>query len=217
MMKWVFSVLILGGVLFGLMNGRMDAVTNAALTECGNAVQLCITLAGTMAMWSGMMKIAEKSKLTERISKVLSPVIGALFGGLDYRSPAATAITLNLSANLLGLGNAATPLGINAMRELQKLNPHPDTASDHMILFVVLNTASLQLVPTTTALLRANAGSATPLDILPAVICASFASISAGILMAKLLNRTFPVRGTPPGQTARRAFPFAKIRSRSVR
>lgn len=142
------------------------------------------------------MKIAVKSGLTEKLSRLMAPVIGLLFRGLDYRSPAAQAITLNLTANLLGLGNAATPLGINAMTELQKLNHQPETASDHMVLFVVLNTASLQLVPTTTALLRSKAGSAMPLDILPAVLCASAVSVTAGVLMAKLLNWLFPAEGS---------------------
>lgn len=195
MMKWVFSGLILVSVLFGALNGRMNEVSNAALNECGNAVQLCLTLTGAMCMWSGLMKIAVKSKLTEKLSRLMAPVISLLFDGLDYKSLAAQAITLNLTANLLGLGNAATPLGINAMRELQKDNKRPDTASDNIILFVVLNTASLQLVPTTTALLRSKAGSATPLDILPAVICASAASITAGIVMTKLLNKAFPAEG----------------------
>ena len=186
--------MILCAVLFGLMNGRMSEVTNAALTECGNAVQLCLTLTGAMCMWSGLMKIAEKAQLTEKLSKLMSPVIRLLFGGLDHRSPAAKAITLNFSANLLGLGNAATPLGINAMRELHKLNRESPVASDNMVLFVVLNTASLQLVPTTTAMLRAQAGSATPLDILPAVLVASAASITAGVAVAKILGRAFPAK-----------------------
>ncbi|MDR2932877.1 MAG: spore maturation protein A [Oscillospiraceae bacterium] len=212
MMKWMFSGLILIAVVFGLLNGRMNEVTNAALNECGNAVQLCITLMGTMCMWSGLMKIAEKSKLTEKMSAFIAPVIGRLFGGLDHRSPAAQAITLNLSANLLGLGNAATPLGIHAMKELHKMNGASDTASDNMILFVVLNTASLQLVPTTTALLRAKAGSAMPLDILPAVICASFASITVGIIVAKTLSAISAAKGGQPSvrKKAPSGVPFLK-------
>ena len=188
MMKWVFSGLILLSVVFGLLNGRISAVSGAALSEAGNAVQLLITLTGAMCMWSGLMKIAARSGLTEKLSRLMAPVIALLFGGLNYKSPAAQAITLNITANLLGLGNAATPLGINAMRELHKLNGGADTASNNMVLFVVLNTASLQLVPTTTALLRSKAGSAAPLDILPAVLCASLVSLAVGIITAKLLG-----------------------------
>lgn len=187
MMKWIFSGLILLSVLFGVLNGRMDAVTGAALAECGRAVDLTLALMGSMCLWSGLMKIAERANLTEKISRAFSPMIRLLFGGLDYRSPAAKAIALNISANLLGLGNAATPLGIAAMKELNKINPHKSRASDNMVLFVVINTASLQLIPTTTALLRQNAGCATPLDIMPAVWVASLASLLSGIVVAKLL------------------------------
>jgi len=196
MMKWVFSGLILISVLFGLLNGRIGEVTNAALNECGNAVQLLITLTGAMCMWSGLMKIATKSKLTEKLSRLMAPVISLLFEGLDYKSPAAQAITLNMTANFLGLGNAATPLGINAMREMQKLNGGRDTASNNMVLFVVLNTASLQLIPTTTALLRSKAGAMTPLDILPAVFFASLVSVTVGIIVAKILNAMLPANLT---------------------
>jgi len=190
MMKWVFSGLILSSVLIGMALGRMDAVTGAAISDCGKAVELTLTLTGSMCMWSGLMKIAERAKLTEKISRLFSPVIRLLFTGLDHRSPAAQAITLNISANLLGLGNAATPLGIAAMQEMQKSNPHKSTANNNMVMFVVLNTASLQLLPTTTALLRANAGSPTPMDIMPASWVASGVSILSGVVMAKLLSRS---------------------------
>lgn len=188
MMKWVFSGMILLAVVFGALNGRMDAVTIAALAECGSAIELSLTLMGSMCLWSGLMKIAEKAQLTEKISRLFSPVIRLLFRGLDPAGPAARAVTLNISANLLGLGNAATPLGVSAMKEMQKLNPDKTVASDHMVLFVVLNTASLQLIPTTTALLRQEAGCATPLDIMPAVWVASLVSVTSGVIAAKLLN-----------------------------
>lgn len=188
-MKWIFSGLILLAVLFGILNGRMDAVTAAALRECGNAVELTLTLMGSMCLWSGLMKIAEKADLTEKISRLLSPVIRLLFRGMDYRSAAAKAITLNISANLLGLGNAATPLGIAAMKEMAKLAPADGAATNNMVLFVVLNTASLQLIPTTVAQLRQAAGSVNPLDIMPAVWVASLVSVVSGVVMARFLER----------------------------
>lgn len=197
MMKWMFSGLILAAMLFGALNGRLGEVTNAALSECGNAVQLCITLTGAMCMWNGLMKIAEKSRLTEKMSVIFGPVLGLLFKGLDRRGPAMRAIMMNVTANLLGLGNAATPLGINAMKELDKLNLGSGIASDHMILFVVINTASLQLVPTTAAMLRAKAGSQTPLDILPAVLCSSLVSLVAGIAAAKLPGKLIKRKAAP--------------------
>ena len=187
MMKWIFSGLILTSVVFGIFQGRMDAVTGAAISDCGKAVELTITLAGSMCMWSGLMKIAEQSRLTEKISRLFSPAIRLLFSNMHYKSAAAGAITLNITANLLGLGNAATPLGIAAMREMQKTGPHTGVASNNMVMFVVLNTASLQLLPTTTALLRANTGAAVPLDIMPATWAASAVSLLVAILVAKLL------------------------------
>ena len=167
MMKWIFSGLIVASLVFGVGLGRMDAVSNAAITECGGAVKLAITLAGSMALWSGMMRIAQKAGITERLSRLFAPVVRVLFRGL---------------------GNAATPLGIAAMRQLDLLNRHSPEASNYMCMFVVLNTASLQVIPTTTALLRANAGSAAPMEIMPATWVASGASILSGILVAKLLE-----------------------------
>lgn len=194
MMKWIFAGLILLSVLFGALNGRLPQVSIAALEACGGAVELTLTLMGSMCLWSGLMKIADRAGVTDRVGHGFRPLIRWLFPGLDSRSPAAKAITMNLSANLLGLGNAATPLGIAAMKELQALNRDPMTASNYMAVFVVLNTASMQLIPTTTAMLRQQAGSQTPLDILPAVWVASLASVLSGILMCKLLERFTPGR-----------------------
>ena len=188
-MKWIFSGLVVAAVFFGIISGRMDAVSNAALASCGEAVGLMITLMGSMCLWSGLMKIADKARLTEKISRLLSPLIGVIFEGIHYKSAAAKAITLNMSANLLGLGNAATPLGIAAMREMEKLNPNPGVATNNMAMFVVINTASLQLIPTTTAILRQAAGSPRPLDIMPAVWVTSIVSLASGVIVAKLLSK----------------------------
>lgn len=188
MMKWIFAGLIFLSVLFGVLNGRMDAVTAAALRECGSAVELTLTLMGSMCLWSGLLHIAEKAGLTEKIARLFSPVIRLLFRGLDSGGAAARAITMNISANLLGLGNAATPLGLAAMKELAKASPGSRTASNHMVLFVVINTASLQLIPTTVAQLRQAAGSPTPLDIMPAAWVASLVSVLSGVAVAKLLE-----------------------------
>lgn len=214
MMTYIFSGLILLSVVFGLLNGRIDAVSNAALTECGNAVQLMISLMGAMCMWSGVMQVAKKAGLTEKLSRLFSPAFRLLFKGMDPSSPAAQAITLNISANLLGLGNAATPLGISAMKELEKESAMGSAATDHMILFVVLNTASLQIIPTTTALLRSNAGAANPLDIMPASWVASLCSILSGIFMAKLLSRLYRRERRAPAMAAAPRKPAAPKRRR---
>lgn len=203
MMKWIFSILILLAVVFGACNGRMSEVSTAALSECGRAVELAITLAGTICLWNGLMRVAQESRLTEKIAKLLSPVTTRIFRGVERTSYAMQLITMNITANLLGLGNAATPLGIAAISELEKATPceHKGTASDNMILLVVLNTASIQLVPTTVAVLRLQYGSDTPMDIIPAVLITSLVSVTVGIALAKLLNRVFPVQRKRKGRS----------------
>lgn len=186
MMKWIFAGLIFVSLVVGAGLGRMDEVSGAIISSGGEAVQLALALAGALCLWSGVMQIASRAKLTEQISRLFSPVIGLLFRGLSPKSAAAQAICLNISANLLGLGNAATPLGLAAMARLSELNGHSDTASDYMCMFVVLNTASLQLVPTTIAMLRQAAGSAAPMEIMPASWLASAASILTGVAVVKL-------------------------------
>lgn len=190
-MKWVFCGLILLSVVFGAGSGNMASVSNALIGECSKAVELTLTLTGSICLWSGLMKVAEHAKLTDAVSRLLSPITRLLFRGLNQRSQAMRFICMNITANLLGLGNAATPLGIAAMQELAKEQPPEQRhiASDHMVTLVVLNTASIQLLPTTIALLRLQYGAVRPLDILPAILMASLVSVSAGILLCKLLSR----------------------------
>ena len=134
------------------------------------------------------MKIAQESGITDYLSRLLSPITKRLFKGLNPRGKAVSAISMNLVANFLGLGNAATPLGIKAMCEMAKEQRITGVATNDMAMFVVLNTAALQLIPTTTALLRMQYGSATPLDILPLTWMSSIASIVVGVIMARTLS-----------------------------
>lgn len=196
MMKWIFTVLIALSILFGILNGRMNDVSNSAISECINAIDLSITLAGSICLWSGLMRVAQKSGLTKIIAKLLSPVTNLIFKGLDKSSYALELICMNITANLLGLGNAATPLGIAAITELNKDIPsnQKGIASNHMIMLVVMNTASIQLIPTTVATLRIKYGSSTPLDILPAVWITSIISLSVGLVMAAFLNKLIPAQ-----------------------
>ena len=136
----------------------------------------------------GLMEIARRCRLTEALARLLHPLTRWLFPTVPQGSPAMQAICMNLSANLLGLGNAATPLGLAAMRELQKLNPHKDSASNAMVTFVAMNTASLQLIPTTCAVLRQQAGSAAPMEILPAVWLTGLSSLAVVLLLDRLLR-----------------------------
>lgn len=177
-------------VFFGIIGGKMNAVSEAFLSECGGAVELAISLVGIICLWSGLMRVAQAAGITELLSRLFSPVLCRLFRGLKKGGAAMQLITLNLTANLLGLGNASTPFGIAAMREIEaeeKLGS--DRASHSMIIFTVMNTASLQIIPTTVAALRLKNGSADPMAILPCVWIVSALSLSAALLSAHLFGR----------------------------
>ena len=188
MMNAVLVGMLIFSVVSAAFGGNMEALSAATLSGCGEAVTLVISLTGMLCLWCGLMKIAQQCRLTEAVARLFRPLTRLLFPELPAGSPALQAICMNLSANLLGLGNAATPLGLAAMQELQKLNRQKDTASNAMVTFVVLNTASLQLIPTTCAVLRQQAGSAAPMEILPAVWLSSVASAAAALTLARLLR-----------------------------
>ena len=187
MMNVIFAGIILFSFVFAALTGRMPQLSEAAMGQAGEAVTLVLSLTGMLCLWSGLMKIAQESGLTELLSRMLAPVTKRLFKGLRPNGEAVNAITMNLIANFLGLGNAATPLGIRAMCEMAKEQRADGAATNDMAMFVVVNTASIQLIPATTAMLRMQAGSAAPLDILPATWIASVGSVAVGIVMAGLL------------------------------
>ena len=194
MMKWIFSGLILLSVLIGFIRGDAAAVSNAAVSACGEAVTLCITLCGIICLWSGIMRVAQTSGLTEIVAKALSPILRLIFHGISPKGEAMQYIILNITANLLGLGNASTPFGIAAMKALEKEENSGEKATDNMILFVVLNTASLQLIPTTVAALRLQHGSAAPMEILPAVWVVSVINAVLTVSAAKLMGAASRMR-----------------------
>lgn len=185
MMNYIFGGMILLSFVFSMMNGRLGQLSNAALEQAGNAVELTFSLVGVLCLWSGLMKIAQKSGLTQALGKALSPLTKRLFKGLDLQGEAMQAVCMNMIANFLGLGNAATPLGIKAICAMKK-EENAKSATNNMVTFVVLNTASFQLIPTTVALLRMNNGAAAPFDILPAVWIASAASVTVAVACSKL-------------------------------
>lgn len=195
MLNGVFGAMLLMGLVIGALSGRMQEVTEALLGQPTKAVELTLTLLGNVCLWSGLMKIAEAAGLSRALSRLLSPISRLLFGGLRQNGRAMGLITLNVAANILGLGNAATPLGIAAMQAIEKEQRYPDTATDDMCMFVTLNTASLQIIPTTAALLRAAAGSAAPMEILPAVWLSSALSLTAGLLAVRLYGRLLRIMG----------------------
>ncbi|NLC78927.1 MAG: spore maturation protein A [Ruminococcaceae bacterium] len=188
MMGYVLGALVVLAVVFSLFLGRGAGLTDAVLSSGLSATELCLELCGTLALWSGVMKIAERSGLCEVISTVLSPVTNFLFKGLREKSPKAiNSITLNMTANLLGLGSAATPAALDAMNELNRLNGSSVFASNYMVIFVALNTASFQILPTTVATLRKLSGSAEPMGIIVPVWVSSAVSVIAAVGLAMLL------------------------------
>ncbi len=173
----------------------MAALGAAMIDTAGNAVTLAIGLVGVMALFLGLMKVAEAGGLLTVIARVLRPLMVRLFPDVPADHPAMGAMILNLSANVMGLGNAATPFGIRAMQELDRLNPHRGTASDAMVLFLAINTSSVTLLPTGVIALRAAAGSTDPAGILPTTLFATAISTAVAIIAAKLYRRYFPLDG----------------------
>ncbi len=186
-MTWVWTGMVTLSLLFGLASGRLDAVANAALEGARSAIELSISMAGVLCLWSGVMEIMNACGLSEGLAKLFRPFLRKLLPNACRDGETLAAISANVSANLLGLGNAATPLGIRAARRMAR--GCNGTASNELCLLVVLNTASIQLIPATIASVRAAAGCQTPFDILPAVWLASVLSVTAGLLAAWLLSR----------------------------
>ena len=181
----IIVIMVLFSLVFGILNGSITALAPAALEGAKDAVTLCLTLCGMICLWSGVMELMRRSGLSEKLSKLLRPVLTRLYPTAAKERETLDALSSNVSANLLGLGNAATPAGIKAAKGLKRLSGI-DSASDELCLLVVMNTASITLLPTTVASLRASLGSAAPFDILPAVWLASLFSVSCGIFAAKL-------------------------------
>lgn len=192
-MAIIWTGMVVVSVIFGLFSGQMDAVSQAALTGAGSAVQLCLSMAGVLCLWSGVMEIMNRCGLSRRLARVFRPLLRWLLPRASRDDETLSAVSANVSANLLGLGNAATPLGVQAACRMAR--GQNGVASDELCLLVVLNTASIQLVPATVASVRAAAGAAAPLDILPAVWLSSALSVTVGLLAAKTLARLGGRRG----------------------
>ena len=185
-MTWVWSGMVILSLLFGLTTGQLDAVADAALEGAGSAIQLSLSMAGVLCLWSGVMEVMNVCGLSAGLARLFRPVLRRLLPEAARDTKTLAAVSANVSANLLGLGNAATPLGIRAAQRMAR--GCGGVASDELCLLVVLNTASIQLLPATVASVRSAAGCQTPFDILPAVWLASVLSVTAGLSAAWLLS-----------------------------
>ena len=189
MLNYIWASMIIISFISAIFTGRMQEVSNALLSGAFESVNFLISITGMMAFWTGIMKIADNSGVTLLFVKFFNPLMKLLFPNCKKNSKALRAISMNMTANFLGLGNAATPMGIKAMKELQKQNADKDIASKDMIMFVIINTASIQLIPTMMSIIRKKHGAQYPLDILPAVWLTSFLSLIIGILITKFFEK----------------------------
>ncbi len=199
MLNYIWFGMMAIAVVVGVFTGRIDAVTEAAIDMAKTAVEISIGLIGIMALWLGVMKIAEESGLIRIIARALRPIMVRLFPDVPADHPAMGSIVLNMSANMLGLGNAATPLGLKAMEELQELNPDKETASNAMVMFLAINTSSVQLIlPATVVALMGAVSSQVFITTILATLC----STTAAIITVKLLEKSKRFALVPPADGA---------------
>lgn len=212
MVNWIWMGMIVVSVLFGAINGRMEKVAEAAFGGAQTGVTVCLGLISILVFWMGLMRIAEEAGLIRKLSKLLAPAVRRLFPDVPADHPAMGYILSNMSANLLGLGNAATPMGIKAMQELQTLNPDKTVATPAMCTLLALNTASITLVPTTIIAIRMNFGSLHPADIVAPTLLATIISTGAAIVLDRWYRRKAnkpPTFNKPPAALPTHARPAA--------
>jgi len=191
MINIIWFLILSLGIIIGMVTGRGEILSKAVVSSTASAVELVMGLVGMMCLWCGIMKIAEKSGLTDKLANILRPILKIIFNDAGKNQKAMSSITMNLTANMMGLSNAATPFGIKAMEEMQKMNNEKDTASNDMALFLVLNAACIQFLPTTVISIRAAYNSQNPaIIILPAIIATGTAA-ALGIVYCKILQRYF--------------------------
>lgn len=187
MLNVIWPMFLLISILFAIISGNIEKVNLSILNSSKDVVELIINLVGTMSLWSGIMKIAYNTSLIEKLAKYLEPFINFLFPDLKKNKKIKKEISMNMIANILGLGNAATPLGLQAMNSMQEENKDKDVLSDSMVMFIVINTASIQIIPTTVIAIRNSMGSINPTYIVFPVWIATFCAACAGISITKIL------------------------------
>ncbi len=189
MLNYIWLAMIILAVILGGINGKIEDVTKSAIDSAGSSVTIAIGLIGVMALWLGIMKIAEDSGLIKLLARAIAPIMRWLFPDVPPGHPAMGSMTMNIAANMLGLNNAATPLGLRAMEDLEKLNKHPGIATNAMCTFLAINTAGVQLIPATMISIMASAGSKDPTAIIGTTIAATGTAVIAGVTAVKILEK----------------------------
>ncbi len=187
MLNILWPIFIILSVMYAIISGNIEEVNTGIFNSLSEAVELSITFLGTICLWSGIMEIAKKTSLINKLNKLLKPFINFLFPDLKNNEIAKQEISMNMIANILGLGNAATPLGIKAMKTMQKENKRKDTLSNSMMMFIVINTASIQLIPTNVIAIRTSLNSQNPTSIIIPVWIATIIAGVVGIFLTKIL------------------------------
>ncbi|MDP8206246.1 MAG: nucleoside recognition domain-containing protein [Candidatus Electryonea clarkiae] len=191
-MNIIWFLLFAVGIIIAAFTGKMDAVTSSALGGAKTAVELAIGLVGVMALWLGLMRVAEKAGMVNALARLLRPLLGRLFPDIPHDHPALGSILANIAANMLGLGNSATALGLKAMKDLQSINVDKLSASNSMATFLAINTSSVTIIPATVIAVRVSAGSTSPAEIIGPTIVATVISTTVAIITARLLQRRNP-------------------------
>ncbi len=188
-MNYIFFALIAISIIIGIFNNTLNDVVNAMLSACNTAVKISFSLIGIMAFWLGIMRIAEKSGLVQILSKLLNPIAKILFKEIKKDSPVIGDITMSVAANALGLTNAATPIGLKVMQELQAENPKKETATDSMCMFLGMNTAGFQIIPATVIAVLVGVGAKNPSEIILPTLVITTLSFLVAIVTALILRR----------------------------
>ena len=189
MLNKIWPIFILISITYSIFSGNVENVNNAVFNSAESAISVTITLLGMMCLWSGIMKIASNVSLIEKLCKIINPIINFLFPELKKNEKIKKEISMNIIANFLGLGNAATPLGLKAIKSMQKENKNKDCLSNSMMMFILINTASIQLIPTTVFAIRSSLKSENPTNILIPVWCSTLSAAVAGIICVKLIMK----------------------------
>ncbi len=191
MLNIIWPVFIIISFLYAIFNGRVAEVNNSIFESTKSAMELAISLLGTVCLWNGIMQIASRTKIIKHLTKILNPIMKRIFPDIKREDKVHKEITMNIIANIMGLGNAATPLGLKAMKSMQKQNKEKDKLSNSMAMFIVLNTASIQLIPTTVIAIRSSFNSSNPSAIMIPVWISTILAASTAILSAKFLMKRF--------------------------
>lgn len=186
-MNYLWPILIIVSFIFSMINGNIENVNNSIFSSVADVVSLTLTLVGNMCLWCGLMKIVRETKIIKVIMKILSPVLRWLYPEAKNNKRAMEAISINTVSNILGIGNAATPAGLKAMEELQKDNPNKKELTNSMIMLIVLNTTSIQLIPTTIIAIRSSLGSSNPTNIIVPIWISTIVGTLVGVICTKIL------------------------------